>query len=698
MRRRVPPLLPAALVLYGISRALPGYGFGLWLRLLAATLLVLLPGRVVARALGQRGASAALTWSVAVVAGALAITFAVGGSIDLTLALVLSAGAVVVFSSSIRFAPQAAASPAAPAPAGRGAGQPLRLRGPVALAGLALGGAVWFVEGAVNGDALFHLGRVRKLVQLDSLSLHAVGEFAHGGLHPGYAFPLWHGWLALVARLADVDPTAVIVHESSILVPVALLVAYEMGVAVFRSLALGLATMLAQVALIALAPGHGGAYTILTLPGTAARQLLVPAAIALFFAFVRRPAPALALTLAAVAMDLAFVHPTYALFLALPLGAWVAARVLLARGADLRHGVAGLLAYGIPMALVFLWLRPIVKQTIAVSPGPKTLAKSLAHYQGDLVVSSLHRYHLAPEVVARTGSIAVAALVLVPLAVLARRRRWSALVLGGTVLVLGLELWSLAFPHFSNLVSLSQTRRAAGFVPFAFAFAGGAAVLARRLRLLVLPLALGTGIWLQLAYPGDFGLRTPHNGPGIATWIALWGGLAALVLGTALAWFRHREPPPRRSRGAWTALVAAALFALPVAVHGFAQWTPRTPNDAYALTPGLVRYLQHDVPPRSIVFGDLETSYRVTAFAPVYVVAEPPAHVANTRPNHVRRRRSAVLRFFANPDGLAIPRNWGAGWLVLRRGEKVAQVEANGIRPAYADERYVVFRVPSRRH
>ena len=45
-----------------------------------------------------------------------------------------------------------------------------------------------------------------------------------------------------------------------------------------------------KVALIALAPGHGGSYTALALPATAARQLLVPAAIALFFWFVREPA------------------------------------------------------------------------------------------------------------------------------------------------------------------------------------------------------------------------------------------------------------------------------------------------------------------------------------------------------------------------------------------------------------------------
>ena len=156
-----------------------------------------------------------------------------------------------------------------------------------ALAGAGLGAALWGIEGVVHGDALFHLGRIRKLDDLGSLSLRAVDEFKDGGLHPGYAFPLWHGWLALAAKLARVDPTLVLLHESSILAPLALVLAFEMGRVVFRSTSLGVATMLVQVTLIALAPGGGGAYTSLELPGTLARQLLVPAAITLFFRFVR---------------------------------------------------------------------------------------------------------------------------------------------------------------------------------------------------------------------------------------------------------------------------------------------------------------------------------------------------------------------------------------------------------------------------
>src|SRR5882672_6679391 len=304
MSLRLPRLL-LAVPLLGIARLLPEHGFGLWLRLAAATLVLLLPGRLLARALGRPSAAGALGWSCALVAGALALTFAVHGSLDLTLALVLAAGAVALPFSWRRRSPKDAEAP--------------RGRGFVALAGVGLGIALWSIEGVVHGDALFHLGRVRKLDELGSLSLRAVDEFKDGGLHPGYAFPLWHGWLALVAKLGGVDSAAVVLHESSILAPLALVLAFEAGRAVFRSVWLAVAVLLAQVAMIALAPGGGGAYTSLELPGTVARQLLVPAVIALYFRFVRDPTWLVALTLAVAGMDLAFVHPTYALFLAIPL-------------------------------------------------------------------------------------------------------------------------------------------------------------------------------------------------------------------------------------------------------------------------------------------------------------------------------------------------------------------------------------------
>ncbi len=99
------------------------------------------------------------------------------------------------------------------------------------------------------------------------------------------------------------------------------------------------------------------------------------------------------------------------------------------------------------------------------------------------------------------------------------------------------------------------------------------------------------------------------------------------------------------------------------------------------------------MPKRDVVFADLETSYRISAYAPVYVAAAPPSHVADTKANRLRARRRAVVRFFSGGADLAIPRTWHAGWLVLRRDEPVAAVEGQGLRPVYRDERFVVFRL-----
>src|SRR6185312_5411485 len=117
-------------------------------------------------------------------------------------------------------------------------------------AGALLGLLLWHVAGHVGGDGFFHLARIQKLLAFGDLSLGSTNEFPDGGLHPGYAFPLWHGFLALVAKV----------------------------------------------------PGHAGALTALALPATASRQLLVPAALALALEAVRRPAPALLATAAAASL------------------------------------------------------------------------------------------------------------------------------------------------------------------------------------------------------------------------------------------------------------------------------------------------------------------------------------------------------------------------------------------------------------
>ena len=658
------PILLLALPLLGVARLFTAHGFGLWLRLVAASLVLLLPGTLVARALRLRGASATVALGLGALGPALLLVFLVHSSIWLAL-VVLAVVAAVALPFALRVV----------------SGPPAWDTLTVALVGLLLGVLLWHVAGVVNGDALFHLGRVRKLDAFGDLHIRSVDEFRDGGLHPGYAFPLWHAFLALVAKLGGVDPTQVVLHEPSAVAPIAFAVVYEAGVALFRSAALGVGVLAAAVAAAAFAPGHGGSYALLGQPGTLDRHVLVPAALTLFFLFLRHPGWSLAVALAAAGVEVFLVHASTAIFLGIVLGGFAVARAVLAR-TDVRADVKALASLFVPVGAALAWLFPIIRETASHSPTAGELQRSLAKYADELRIDSLHRYALRPEVVSRGGAVAVAALVAVPLAALAARQRWAAFVLGGTLAILGIELIVWVFPHFADAVSLSQARRLAGFVPFAFALAGAATVLARLIGPLVVPVGLGAGIGLQLAFPGDFGPGLVEGGPAAATWIAAVGGLVAVVVGLFLG--RRLEAP------GLAAAAAVVLFCVPVAVHGLRHWSPAAASDSHALTPGLLARLRDDVPERAVVFSDLETSYRIEAFAPVYVAAAPPAHVADTKANRPYSRRISVIRYFASADPAILDR-YHADWLVVDRQR--FQIKP-GWPLAYQDARYALYHRP----
>jgi hypothetical protein len=655
----------AVLCALGISRLLPEHGFGLFLRLGAATLAVLLPGRLIARALGQRSASATLAWALATLTVALGVVFLVHSSFSLALWLLLALGLAALF------IPRRELEIERP-----------RGRALVSLAGLVLGMLLWHIAPrALTGDSPFHLARVRKLVELGSLSPWRLDELVGGGLHPGYAFPLWHAFLAAVTKLAGVDPALVVQHESALLVPLAVVVAFEAGVALFGSVSLGAATAAAQVAIVGFAAGHGGTYPLLARPAPAARQLLVPAVLALVFASARKSSWRILLSAAMASLALALVHPTYAVFLCLPLGGWLFVAAL-AEGRRAWRIAAGLAAAAVPTAAVGLALLPIARDTVSHAPSSRELQRALVHYHDQLVVHGTS-YHLAPEVFARNGAVAVAALILMPLAALAWGRRWSPFVLGGSLVVLATMLVSFLFERLSDAVSLSQSRRAAGFFPFAFAFAGGVAVLSRLLGIFVLPLALLAGAVFQVLWPGDFGFRLVNGGPEHAAWFAAGAGLLTLV--AVLVWRR----PLLLDREGWLPALAAGLFVLPVAVHGFTHWSTTTMADPDALTPGLVHALREDVPKRGVVFSDIQTSYRIAAAAPVLIAAAPPEHVADTKQNRPYERRDDVMAFLASGD-LAIPRRYHAGWLVVARFLPHPNV---ALRPLYRDARFALYKL-----
>jgi hypothetical protein len=95
------------------------------------------------------------------------------------------------------------------------------------------------------------------------------------------------------------------------------------------------------------------------------------------------------------------------------------------------------------------------------------------------------------------------------------------------------------------------------------------------------------------------------------------------------------------------------------------------------------------VPAGAIVFSDPETSFRLAAFAPVYIASAPPGHVADTEKNSPYERARDARRFLRTGD-LSIPRGYGAEYIVLDRLRTTLELDLPVV---YEDDRFVVYRL-----
>ena len=605
-------------------------------------------------------AAGSLAWGLVAVLGALSVTFLVNGSLTLTIALIaaVSVAALVVAGISTSRALRCASS-AATSSCSAGS----------MLVGCVLAGAAWMTADLVAGDALFHLGRVRKLVEAPALTtLGVVNEFRDGSLHPGYALPLWHAVLALVAQLAAVDSTAVVLHLDAVLVPLLLLVVLAAGWAVFGSRTGGAVLVVAFLALVAFPRAGVGAFELLALPATAGRLLLGSAIVALAFSYVASGRRSRLLTLGAAALALAVVHVTYAVFVALPLAGFVLARLVLAREArtDARRmcrRVGGRPRSGGESSAP-LSCRSCARHgrccRILSSPSAPFRATPRAS------TSSASWYSLAPQALTRGGAAFVAAFVAIGAAALARRSRWAAFVVGGSLAVLVAVLVPPFFTGIAELASLSQARRLALFLPLAFALAGGFVALGR-LGVPGIAAAAGLGIGLWAAYPA---VTAPDGGPAWPVWVGVAAALITLAVSRRLG---ERLITPT------TASVACAIaFALPLGISALAD-LPADRDDPHALSPGLVEALRERVPAGATVFAP---SIPRTA-SPRTRPSSSPLHRRRTSRTpigtvrtHVGGRRSGSSRARTSPisrrRGSSSAR--GATWLVVDRMDKVPRL------------------------
>jgi hypothetical protein len=679
---------PAVLLL---GHLMPLAGPGLALRLAgAAACILVLPGALILRCLAWPSSpgiaiAASFALSLTVVALALGLVFVVGASLDLAALVIVVVVVCAAVLAAFRDPPEALS-------------RAERWAAGAALAvGAALGGVVWWAAGSLEGDVFFHLGRARKLAELDTLgTLTTVGEFEGGGLHPGYAFPLWQSVDALVGRFADADVADVVVYLPAVLVPLAFLLAYGAGSAVFGSRAGGLAFLAVQA-------GHFGfsgffrrdgnragigLFEHLSQPQAASHVLLLTAAVVLAFAFVRHGGWTMLAVLAAGSFALAAVHPTYAPYLALLLGGFVVARVLLVRGWErlLTRTALALGAILVPFGLVLIVLLPAVREASAHTPSAEKRAAELANY-GPAFTSLGGWIGLAPDAIARTGPVIVAGLLTVPLAAFAARRLWAALVLGGSLAILAVVLIPPLFTALSDVFTLSQSRRLPQFLPIAFALAGGCVVLSR-LRWVGVGVAGAAGLALALIAPGEFAYRFEQGGPAWAIWVAVVGGLAALAVGF---WLRPQGP----DAGYW-ATAAAIVFVLPVAVAGLAGLSETGPRSD--LTPDIIAAVRSETDARDVVFSDPRTAYMIAGFAPVYINAAPTDHATDTPGRPPRARVLDARRFFASRSATAAERRailerYGADWVLVDKRRKYPEEFLRQLRVAHDGGRFALYEV-----
>jgi hypothetical protein len=672
-RLELPALIAAPVVLV-LARVLGIDAVAVWC---AFAVCVLIPGwgamRLlrVERELGLSGAAVVSTaLGLAVWIAPLAAAFLVGLPLTAPLVAVLGAGAIM---------------------AGIAVTRPLLLER-VAWYEVLAGGAAavafaflsWRISTGVISDALFHVGRMRKLEDIGSLSLTVISSYKDGAPHAGYAFPLLHAAFAGTARMSGVDPITAFIYLQPLCALLTMLGAFALA----RSLT-GWRTagyLAAAVLGWDLCTLINGLIQQVNQPPVFTFFVLIPAALLLFVAAMHGSRSAAWSSMAAVSV-IAFVHPTYAapclaIAAGIALGSW---------RAHLRMPPVALEALGASLlasAAIALWI-----WWVAIDGGTRraiiTHSDEFLHHGA----RALLMYPWAP--VFGRGYVLVA---IVCCVLLVRFR--DLLPTAGAMLA---PLAMLLLPGVSTAIlalsGMGQFHRYWQVLPWPAVLAAGACVVAGLIgpwRALPLAAVL-TVLMLYLRDQSSF-WRAPTSYVVVAALIAV---IVALV------------PRPRRmvESGPWwlAAILVAAVMYGPVK-RGEARVVdevragphrPARSDLATQLTPDVWTWFRrlHGSPP--VVLGEEHRVFELLAYANVYAAALPEARSRAEPKVDTEMRRELVDRFFtpgaSTTERDTILRKLDVNYvLVDKQGQASVAPEIlalPGLQVVYRGPRFVILRV-----
>jgi hypothetical protein len=657
-----------------LASLLPSGGAFTLLKLAASTWATLvLPGAVILRLLGWPSSFAAAlagctAWSVAALAPGFVLMLATGGGVPVIaiwLLAVIGAGLVI------------------------GRGKRFEIDVELSRGSLAFGGAIALFAflvaiGSWNniGDAVEHIARMRKITELDPPARHLdeLGLYPPGtGLHPGYAFPLWHATGATIVWLSGLEETVMFRYWPSVLMPFIAAAIFDAGRQMFRSAAAGIGVCLGYLGVFAFPIGIGY-FAQVSYPGYICIFLFWPLVVARTFTYLREGGREPILTVAAASFVVSAVHPSYAPYMIMLIAAFLVARTLVTRDrAEVRRLGTMLGAVSVPFLLFLVWLYPIADANASTVDRARTHFQTLVDASGDLV-------NMKAGWATRGGAVALAALACVPLASAAARRRSAAFIAGTSAAVILTLLVPWFFTPFAEVMSISQGRRLLFFLPWAFALMGGALVLSR-LRYTGVALALVAGVMLNQAWPGDFNYHLRAPGPGWLAWFAAGGALVALAAGAAAKLdFRYRER--------WAVVIVAALI-LPVAVTGIDGM--KTFKGTETINNRLLAAVHLYVTRDDVLMAMPKTAYRLDAQAPVYVADVAGGHGGDTVLNHSYERRQDATRLFLDAPGpkeaQEIVDRWDVQWVLVRKDEPYPREYLSRFHPVYEDKLFALYPV-----
>lgn len=582
---------------------------------LALLLTLLVPGLALARALGLDDALEPVllvtagvplgcaTWSIALMAG-----LVVG------LPLVAVAAAVAV----------ASVTALAAKPHGvRLAGSRAQLGG-AAVGGLLLAVAASRYETALHGDALFHAGRVRKLLDLPELSLSGLSSVWHGSPHAGYVVPVLHAIEAVAIGITGAEPSAAyssLGPACALLLPLA---TFALGTAAAgRTVGMAVAILASWDALAR------GSLETMQQPPTFAFFVLIPAVLALLLAasrsgFDRRTSRALLLSLLAVTL----IHATYA---AVPL-ACVTAVVIVTR-----QGWRLLLAGLALTAVIYSVIWAVALRAATPQPRPPVLGSVFVKAGGNPIVAQAH-WMLDQRLDILLGVAAV-----LPLMLLYRSRHAvAAAVMAGALVLCSLP----GMPALLTAVfGFGQVKRfPRGGLPWALA-AGIAlvevAALTGRRAALALALALAVA---------SIGYQAVDLEGAVLTAAIAAVTVAAVAAAVALS-LRGRPLRVNATAQAAPAVVVVLVLAL-VAGSARAERSqishdlrhgPATGETLPRLPGAVIGYFrEHDQAPFPVVLAESYIGYQLAGEADVYPVALPLERTRGEPRNAPKARIRAV--------------------------------------------------------